>query len=1479
MSYTCDFCFKKYPEKKRYLAHIERCPMLNGGENYENKTDPLKQEIITLKQNQDNLLYTIQSLQNQLANAADPKAIFLLEESNRLLVARLNDSKRTDLLDNQKQAVIDQYVKEITEKTVEIEMLKKYNDRICAEQSVVIEQNKNYANKLKLELESQHRKLVESKNEEIEALKKMLETQKEEFSAKFKNEVTSIQSRFNVAKGQSESTFEVRVKELEIELKKCREGSVLMENEYKRINDYLKKDNDRIILKYSGLETEQIHKFQAQNSEIENLRASIRNHEKTISEQRVEISQKARDIENVKIAYSSEIDLLRMEYEKYKTNTSKDFEMLRQQMSKLQNARAQESREAEERDTKSRGVIADKTFKIGLLEEKCKEMDSLRSTYLESIQKQTKLEEQYKLIHQQYTVQVDELNSLKKSHQSDKEKLDTANNTLGEFMNKVTFLTSQYAHEKGITKQFQQMISTQKEELEQLQTRYNDVQEKYHMVLNSTKTAISDERELVSNLKEELAKATTALKNQQELQNRISEHEKTHMIVKSKLSSLNDTLHKKLVENKNLIKDAVEKDKKFDKLVEENRVLETTLNDCKVTTVKLQEHIESLKKKIQENENVFISNKKTMEEMKSANRTYESKNLSLQKTIDELNNEIKSIIKNKEVVEENLQTSDKNLSECRKELNKFRTLADTLKGTCGALEEHRAHLIKDKEDLNEKYLKIHTQSTETIRILETKYNSKIKEIATLNESVRIYEENKKNIGELEIQMRELRNKCNAVTAEKESVQSTYQQYSQKFKSTIQHLEQQNTSLTEDSRRLAGEITQLQDKARRARNMEQAILDQDKLKNEISILERKVSDSETQRNALKNIYETMMTEFQECKTNLRDQQNIASKFKDEKIKTAELEKQLAVLQTSLNKSEHALGKVRNELVLRDSTINEVKQSLEKEQSSGESLRSRVKEYIEALKSARDNLNVLTKRTGDMETELNFTRGQLSNMKCDISETSRLKDQINSRDVSIKNAKKLTTELQERVAELEKELDSSKNELAKQIAKTNFQRTQITANNVTIEKVKTNLERETLLNKTTIRNLSIQLDEQSKKLIEANHKIVDMRQKDGEIRDLKLILDGKTTELEKLNQELTELKSTLANLQSKHADVSEKLNSSRLVQLQIDRLIQENESLKVEHKIHLNQLGKIREIENQQPMIDDLQYKLKRAIQENEDLVKNMREIEYDRSLYMKCREEISRLNIVLTGLKSENATLEKKLSELPPLFEIKQREELLEKISSEHATMTKRLTALNGQIRVLDKLKEDLKAKTNIIQQKDNDILQLTSRTVGFTDQINEYKDVIQTLRQEMTATKDTIAPLEEGIRKRDAEIENLRKAPAMLDAKVRKLRDESIQTIHRYINNEKQTKQFLAQAQEKNRELQQMVEMLSNEIDQSNSDMEHLIAMKDELKQNFIQNLNEQKVTGDIQVQEMRRLLELRDERVKDIESLLNSFITKKLLR
>ena len=1114
-SYTCDFCYKPFSEKKRYLAHLERCPKLNGGGD--NKNDPLKQEINTLKENQDNLLYTIESLQNQIANAPDPKAIFLLEESNRLLVARLNDAKRTDLLDNQKQTIIDQYVKNLTEKTVEIEMLKKYNDRICSEQSVIMEQNKNATNKIKLELESQHRKLIESKIDEIQGLKKMLETQKEEFSAKFKNEVTSIQSRFNVAKGQTDTTFEVRVKELETELKKCREGSVVMENEHKRVNAILKRDYDLIILKYSGLETEQIHKFQAQNSEIENLRASIRNHEKTISEQRVDISQKARDIENVKIAYSSEIDLLRMEYEKYKTNTSKDFEMLRQQMSKLQNARAQESREAEERDTKSRGVIADKTFKIGLLEEKCKEMDSLRSTYLESIQKHTKLEEQYKLIHQQYTIQVDELNSLKKSHQTDREKLDIANNTLGEFMNKVTFLTSQYAHEKGITKQFQQMISTQKEELEQLQTRYNDVQEKYHMVLNSTKTAISDERELVSNLKEELAKATTALKNQQDLQNRISEHEKTHMIVKSKLSSLNDTLHKKLVENKNLTKDAVEKDKKFDKLVEENRVLETTLNDCKVITAKLREQIESLKRKIQENENVFISNKKTMEEMKSTNRAYESKNISLQKTIDDLTNELKSVVKNKCVIEENLLTCDKNLSECRKDLNKFRSLADTLKGTCGALEEHCTHLIKDKEDLNEKYLKIHTQSTETIRVLETKCDSRGKEIITLNEMVRSHEENNKSVSAMEITLRELRNNCNTLITEKESIQSAYQQYNQKFKSTIQHLEQQNATLTEETRKMSVEIAQLQDKARRARNTEQTMMDQDKLKSEIIGLERKVTDAENQKNAMRKVYDTMITEFQECKIKLKDQQVIAVRFKDEKVKNTDLENQLTLLQTSLGKTEHALGKSRGETAQKEADINDLKKSLEKEQEAGETLRNKMEKYVQSLRFTRESANAWVRRVGEAEAKLSYAQGQLSNMKCDMDEMVKLKDDVVSKDITIKNSKKLTTELQDRIMEIEKELGISKNDLAKHLVKMHSQRSEITANNVTIEKIKSNLERETLLNKTTIRNLSTQLDELSKKLIEANHKIVDMRQKDGEIRDLKFALDGKTAELQKLNQE--------------------------------------------------------------------------------------------------------------------------------------------------------------------------------------------------------------------------------------------------------------------------------------------------------------------------------------------------------------------------
>ena len=56
-----------------------------------------------------------------------------------------------------------------------------------------------------------------------------------------------------------------------------------------------------------------------------------------------------------------------------------------------------------------------------------------------------------------------------------------------------------------------------------------------------------------------------------------------------------------------------------------------------------------------------------------------------------------------------------------------------------------------------------------------------------------------------------------------------------------------------------------------------------------------------------------------------------------------------------------------------------------------------------------------------------------------------------------------------------------------------------------------------------------------------------------------------------------------------------------------------------------------------------------------------------------------------------------------------------------------------------------------------------------------------------------------------------------------------------------------------------------------------MVSMKKELKQEYLDNLNDHKISRDAQLNELRKTVEIRENRIQQLEKTLHSFVENKL--
>jgi len=375
----------------------------------------------------------------------------------------------------------------------------------------------------------------------------------------------------------------------------------------------------------------------------------------------------------------------------------------------------------------------------------------------------------------------------------------------------------------------------------------------------------------------------------------------------------------------------------------------------------------------------------------------------------------------------------------------------------------------------------------------------------------------------------------------------------------------------------------------------------------------------------------------------------------------------------------------------------------------------------------------------------------------------------------------------------------------------------------------------------------------KLVSENRKLKQIEQEYEKIAEWKTQLPALKTELEKskqawmsLNEQHINARDALKQIEQKYTTLSASYNELLPLESQLKllkdlntTLVKKVDRLKGEEEAHIKiriQLDTITKVYNAcQEQCTKLEAK------------------------WTESKLTISNMEQNLLRLESDNKNLQYQLDSLPSLVEISLQNEQREQLYIENSTLKHKLQKLNTQIKEVNTLKEIEKEQQAQLKERYLEVTKLNKAITSLKQESIEQGKLYTATCKELDLFKTQAADLVKQKQALTDEIGFLKQTPDMLNNKVKRLRDDSLATIHKYIHREKQIQQALEQSDGKIKELEYAIEILTVEMNQSKTDMETILTLKENLKV-------EQAVH-----------LQVRDSRIRELEELLNTYMRKQM--
>lgn len=1521
--YTCDKCFKSFKSSKRFRDHncmssdrrsvmstqssvrstSSRSEMQQVQTYYESKLTELNQEYQkVLNSNRE-----FQARINEQDTQSDSKLQRLktMYKKDTIDLETENQQLRKQIRDLTTQQVLvatddieNQYKHQIAQKETEIARLKIMIDERDNEVKTLQQNSTTLVKKKETSLVSKYEKQLSELKEKYEIdindLKKQNTHIRTTYETQFTKEKNSLESQFKVQASELKTQYETEIKPIKLQLTKLENEKKSIEN---TLTEQVKTLNQQLIqskenYKQAREEIDALKDIHSRNEEklkkssesiLKSQQEKIHNLERTNDEQLRKIKESLQDInvitkERNDLQQKYDLDISKLESRIHRLNM--DYEASRSKFKERE----------KEIDTTYQDKVKEQSTLIENYEKRMEEFKTLQASSKRQNEQYTALKKQYSELNELYRetekkckfekTRFTEMSTTYAHQLEETKKLDV----------KCSSLTKQFESAKKQNLELNEKLEKSFVNVSDWEVKHNKLQRQHERLLENMQHTLTDEKKLSEMLQKEIVSLKSKCEDRERLQH-LSES------LQSELGKTRDKLSLVITNN----------DKNTGKIQELQKTIQELNQNINSREEEKQKNLvtlQSYETKLSNLRNEFDNLQKRGIEVEKERDNIQAKYFQVSKERDEFS---EHFIKQKDKIIE-LETVNTRIVVDR---DNFRLRFGELKGVNDMLGNSMQTLKKELKEEKEKFTDLHSRYTSIAKHnneLKTQFDNETKSLTTkiqdlIDERKQLQDKLnniRSHVADYNVLQTELTTTKDTINHQKMTIYQLEQDNAQYKSRYTQQENDFNQILKEMKKKLDDKDKVLEDQTNeiiKLKEIEPKVQELHKnlnfYKQEYSKLEelQKKYDIRSQEftslrqehsklthdlNELQKNFDNAIEQISQYKIKTRNSEEFKKKYEEYLSKSKELAQLNHKLENKLSSQENVLGQLRAENQIKTKGLEDnLKRVAQLDRELAEKEQTWVKRFEQT-----------TLTNHKLQNELNFANGQISTIQDNTEELKKAKIENDKLNNMVNKTKQINDELKKQVSSRDNTIETVKQDVVKLTKANNELKQTIKLENDRYHDTKKTADMIIARNEETINNLNRQVNDLAEFKKSSEERIKNFRSIESQLEESKketYDITLKYQQLKKTNHTLTgqfrDLTDNYEKVKNEYKDYLVLQKDFADLTIRYNKMDSEFKKTEQAYQIlKANTDASILETnEKQKRDIEGLNRRVTSLVEENRNLLNEVGALNTLKDEKRKLEKENSEQKRHIKEIQTINRSFEAKLRALPSQHEYSKIEQHRNSLINENEEVKSELTKLHRQLHHLPKTEAQLKTLQTSIENANKRIVQQNEEIQKFKNTDIENRQLVTQLRDEMVRTREIIKPLEEQIEVQKKEISQLRVKPAQFEQRLKKVRDDSLTTIHKYINQRKQIEGQLQNAHDEIEKLKLNIQVFVNEAEQHREEMRNLHEVKDELKENYLQNLNEQKQDNDSKLEDLRKQLELRNLRVSELEGMLSKFVSKTL--
>lgn len=1460
---------------------------------YESKLSVLNDEYRKLANDNTQLASKLRDVEQECEYRIDRKTqmynseITSLETAIKRLRAQISTQSSTQIeeIEEEMKRI---FAKQLEDKKTEIQNLKKIID--SRDETITnLERNKHiqddktikmleakYEQKTKL-IEKRYTDEIKQYQDQLQESKQIkdaeLTKQKNSLTSFFKNEIHNLNESHKASLDETTRYNTKQVASLKQSLADSEKKYTSLTKDFsaaKTVNDNLnsalKQSTDR-----HSLEVENIQKNHKQElSEYKHSVSSL-----SESNKKYEIQITSLSSQNKSLA--SENTTLHEKYNSDIAQSERKNSTLKQQIDKI---RQDNLKKLEEMESKSLAKLSEQKRTIELLTVKVQDYDHLQGMY-------NSLEEKFKERQKQYTSVSEKL----REQDVIIKKVNSQSGLLSkELYDEKQSHTLALKQLKDISKQFENIKkSFEESKLETINLIQtiddNDIRYRNRLRLEESSVAsltksLQDERKHTQTLSKHLEKEIQKSERVPVLISSLDNTTRDLKLTMDKLKSSNDECKKfrKMYEISNT--DCIahsnartDLQRELESQIQINTALENKMNDVRHTSKRLQSQnidLEKDKTTLRQQHQVAC---KERDEISSHHIRNKERIISLETNLSQIKAERDGIRhQNSELKAVNSDFASK-LSTSQSDLDKLRIEYDVMlvqfNNTKRKNMEHTAKLGNEIDDAKRQISEISNSYT---RVKDKNANLQ-KELLTFQsiqeEYILIKDINstlKNTINELEKKLFSQTTDINNKILSFDGKYNALDREKQKLKKEVESLNVDIDNLLKtqkDTQQLETQIQEYKQRILHTESIEKKLLESESKLNESN---RKYQKMNAEQASLKTLYAKSLQTMKvykatednykmfeqkynekliECNTLVDQKENVIRNYNVEKKTKQRVENELNTVKSELKKTTIKLAASVKEL-----TIKEVA-SLK----TIDKLESNIQQLETQLKSSNDAVSHLE----SLEKERNETEKKLAKYEKEKHHTER---QLKSHMDDLAKQTELIEEMKQSYSSLRAELNTHKataTEFSKQLTvsqtKMKTHKTTIDNLNDQISSLKeTNSHQEERM--IQYRNLTTEFEKQKHEYSKVLAKNTFLAKQNSN-----LLLSNADTQT-RLN-DMKEFKEKYKTLDTSYSELLKKFNALDTLFIKIS---QECEFLRSNTDDDLQRISRKQEAE-----IKSLSKQLEELKEWNSKLSEDSLAFRKAKGDIKALLEEKEKLTENYSKTKVHITSLQQHIDKLPKRDIIDNLNKTLEYLKEENQTLKNQQKSTTERLKNLARIEKKNTTMKTELDATNKRYRGLVEERNAMKENSLNMKEIIKDLEHRLKDISERLDTTEHQLLTTSEERDRMKNIESVLNNKVKKMRDESLTAIRKYVEKERNTQHSLNQTREELLKIDILMkrqEELLNEIELLKSDKDNMQG----IYENRIQEVNEEK---EKRIHDLNKMYQHREERIRSLEAQLSLMFNK----